>query len=310
VFSGDANNPGPVNSGCAAEPVVITASPTIDTVANPTSGNAPLTLNDSATLHNTSNLLGTGTVTFYLFAPGTTCNTAGTGNVYTQTFSNIANNGPYTTSPGYLASTPGTYQWLAVFSGDTNNPGPVNSGCGTEPVVVNAGFQGCTPGFWKNHPSAWDASTDPTIANKVFPALVSPFGYDPTLLGPPTQANKGNSFNNQPFFGFGTKNPPFPNPGIFGLPSGPFQNLKSNLTLIGALNGGGGGFAALARHGTAALLSAGSVKYTYSVSDVLNGVRNAFLAGDPNLKWGPFTNGVLNDLTAANQQSEQACPTS
>jgi hypothetical protein len=33
-------------------------------------------------------------------------------------------------------------------------------------------FQGCTPGFWKNHPSAWDQTTDPTVS-KILPFLRS-----------------------------------------------------------------------------------------------------------------------------------------
>src|SRR4029453_18110244 len=84
VFSGDANNNG-ANSGCAAEPVVVTASPTISTTTNPSSAGLGGTLNDSATLSGTSNLLGTGTITFYLFAPGVTCAVDGTGNVFSET---------------------------------------------------------------------------------------------------------------------------------------------------------------------------------------------------------------------------------
>src|SRR5262249_60482064 len=127
----------------------------------------------------------------------------------------------------------GTYYWVASYSGDSPNTNGASGACGdsNESVTVTGGFQGCTPGFWKNHPTAWDATTDPTIAN-LLQYLVSPFGYDPTLLGPPTKQNKSNSFNNQPFFGYGTKNPPFPNPGIFGLPSGPFQKLIAALTLL------------------------------------------------------------------------------
>jgi Prealbumin-like fold domain len=165
--------------------------------------------------------------------------------------------------------------------------------------VDTSGFEGCTPGFWKNHLSAWSSGTG-TLWQKIISHLTSPFGYNAGLT----------NYNNQPFFGYGSQNPPFPSPGIFGLPSGPFQGLSSTLTLKGALNLGGGGFAALARHGTAALLSAGSVKYEYGIDDVLNGVRNAFLSGNPNLITGPFSDGVLTDLSNANNQPEQACPTS
>src|SRR6266550_5046430 len=142
IFSGDTNNAGPVNSGCANEPVTITAHPTITTTANPASGTAPVALNDSATLHNTSNLLG-GTITFYLFAPGVACNTSGTGALFNQTVSVTAGNeGPYNTSGGPSVSTAGTYQWVAIYSGDANNAA-TDSGCGTEPVVDTTPGQGC-----------------------------------------------------------------------------------------------------------------------------------------------------------------------
>src|SRR5437763_1378581 len=133
VFSGDTNNPGPVDSGCASEPVVITASPPITTPQSETTGGLADSLSDSATLHSTSNLLGTGTVTFYLFAPGVACNTAGTVNVYPHPVSALF---PYATLSRASFAGPlvaGTYHWLAVFSGDTNNPGPVDSGCASEP---------------------------------------------------------------------------------------------------------------------------------------------------------------------------------
>src|SRR4051795_510465 len=138
VFSGDTNNPGPVDSGCASEPVVITASPSITTTQSETTGGLGDSLSDSATLHSTSNLLGTGTVTFYLFAPGVACNTAGTGNVYTHTVTGISTNGPHASGSFAGPLVAGTYHWLAVFSGDTNNPGPVDSGCASEPVVITA----------------------------------------------------------------------------------------------------------------------------------------------------------------------------
>src|SRR3954454_968985 len=138
VFSGDTNNPGPVDSGCASEPVVITASPSITTTQSETTGGLADSLSDSATLHSTSNLLGTGTVTFYLFAPGVACNTAGTGNVYTHTVTGISTNGPHASGSFAGPLVAGTYHWLAVFSGDTNNPGPVDSGCASEPVVITA----------------------------------------------------------------------------------------------------------------------------------------------------------------------------
>jgi uncharacterized repeat protein (TIGR01451 family) len=138
VFSGDGNNNG-ASSGCGNEPVVITASPTITTDQSPTSGSVGDTLNDSATLHDTSNLDGTGTVTIYLFEPDVACNTAGTGSVQSWSFPDVSGNGPFLTSAtaGFTADHVGTYHWLAVFSGDSNN-NSANSGCDSEPVAINS----------------------------------------------------------------------------------------------------------------------------------------------------------------------------
>jgi len=141
VFSGDANN-GSASSGCGSEPVVITASPTITTDQTPKSGSLGDTLNDSASLHGTSNLLGTGSVTIYLFEPGVDCSTDGTGAVDSWTFDGVSDNGPIDTSTsnkgGFVSDQAGIYHFLAVFSGDTNNPGPVDSGCTSEPVTITA----------------------------------------------------------------------------------------------------------------------------------------------------------------------------
>ena len=167
--------------------------------------------------------------------------------------------------------------------------------------------QGCTPGFWKNHTAAWDSSSDSTVSHllAVINANSPPFGYDPSKLGGPPATK---SFNNQTFFRYGSP----AQPGIFGLPTQSTQGLSTTLTLIGALNLGGGGYSALARHGTAALLSSGSVQYPYTPLQVLNGVRTAFLSptGNYNLSSSTFPDGVLTDLTNANNLDEQACPSS
>src|SRR5947208_340098 len=97
------------------------------------------TLNDTANLSGTSNLTGLGSVTIYLYAPGVTCHTDGSGTtVYSQTFTSVSTNGPFTTSPGYGPPlVAGVYHWLAVFSGDANNAG-AQSGCTSEPVTITA----------------------------------------------------------------------------------------------------------------------------------------------------------------------------
>ena len=95
------------------------------------------------------------------------------------------------------------------------------------------GYEGCTPGFWKNHPNAWaDTWLSPDAS------LEATFGVD--LPGP-------------------------------------------DMTLLQALNQGGGGFTALGRHAVAGLLNARTAKvdYPYRSSDIIAMVQGAVASGDP-----------------------------
>jgi hypothetical protein len=47
----------------------------------------------------------------------------------------VAGNGDYTTALGFTPTLPGTYQWVATYSGDANNE-PASTSCGDDPVVV------------------------------------------------------------------------------------------------------------------------------------------------------------------------------
>ena len=133
VYSGDPNN-APVTSPCNApnEIVVVTqAGPTIVTVASAdtTIGNS---ISDTATLAGGSS--PTGTITFTLFGPDNpTCTGAA---IFTSTVPVTNGNGSYT-SGSFTPTAPGTYQWVAVYSGDANNSG-TTSPCGApnEDVVV------------------------------------------------------------------------------------------------------------------------------------------------------------------------------
>jgi uncharacterized repeat protein (TIGR01451 family) len=101
-------------------------TPRISTLVGPTvvlGSGEPLT--DSATLVGGDN--PTGTITFTLTLNGNT--------VHTETVS-VSGNGTYTTPTGYLPTVPGTYQWVASYSGDLNNS-PVASIPGDEPQRVN-----------------------------------------------------------------------------------------------------------------------------------------------------------------------------
>ena len=133
-YSGDINN-SPASSTSGEEPVQVnTANPSLGTNASPgsvtlSSGSPPI-LTDSATL--TGGFSHTGTITFDLYAPG------GVVPVHTEIVS-ASGNGTYTTPTGYTLPTTGTvtgtYQWVAIYSGDGNNNG-VASANGNEPVVV------------------------------------------------------------------------------------------------------------------------------------------------------------------------------
>src|SRR5262249_43948028 len=110
------------------------ATPSISTTTNPSQelvGSAPL--EDSATL--TGGYNETGSITFYLFDPSTAPTTDGTGAIYHQTVSGINGDGTYTTTTGYTPNVAGTWQWVAVYSGDTKNNG-VSSGVTDEAVTV------------------------------------------------------------------------------------------------------------------------------------------------------------------------------
>ncbi len=103
-------------------------SPTASTAQN-------LIPNDSFTLSGGSS--ATGTVDFYLFAPGNTCANTTTAkaaaNFHQQ--KTLVSNGAATdndgrrvgTNGGYTATAEGTYKWLAVYSGDANNNGAVSN---------------------------------------------------------------------------------------------------------------------------------------------------------------------------------------
>ncbi|MHC5537608.1 beta strand repeat-containing protein [Singulisphaera rosea] len=110
------------------------APPTPQTPALP-----PVTLTDSATLAGGST--PTGTIIFYLFAPGVTPNGNYSNNVYTTTVP-VNGTGTYTTAKGTsstgsnIPTQAGTYQWVAVYSGDSKN-GSVTSPYGSEPETVS-----------------------------------------------------------------------------------------------------------------------------------------------------------------------------
>lgn len=105
--------------------------PTISTQVN-NAGPAPLgtLLSDTATLGNTAPdpdaSAADGTITFTAYGPHantTTCTTV----AYTQVV-NVSGNGQYVAS--FTPTTAGTYNWIAVYSGDPPNTLGVSGACG------------------------------------------------------------------------------------------------------------------------------------------------------------------------------------
>jgi len=135
-YSGDANNAG-VSGSCndPNENVVITqATPAIVTQAVPTSGTIGVSVADGSTL--SLGAAPTGTIIFRLYGPNdATC----TNLVFTSDAIAVNGNGSYGPStPSFVPTVPGTYRWIASYSGDANNA-PVAGACGAanETVTVN-----------------------------------------------------------------------------------------------------------------------------------------------------------------------------
>jgi hypothetical protein len=132
VYSGDGNN-NSVTEASGNEPEAVNqASPTITTTPGGTvvvGGTGKLT--DSATL--SGGYSPSGTITFTLYSPSNQL-------VYTDVVT-ISGNGTYSTASGtnaggYLPTAAGTYQWVASYSGDSNN-NTVSEANGNEPEAVS-----------------------------------------------------------------------------------------------------------------------------------------------------------------------------
>ena len=135
VYSGDANNAA-VRTACndANESVVVTKSGPI--IATQASG----PINVGGTISDTASLSGgtgpTGTITFDVFGPNNAICTGAP--VFTSTVP-VAGNGNYL-SATFTPTAPGTYRFVASYSGDANNAAAATS-CDdpAEAVVVSTG---------------------------------------------------------------------------------------------------------------------------------------------------------------------------
>ncbi|WP_144119526.1 hypothetical protein [Catellatospora sichuanensis] len=168
-YSGDANNTA-AGTACndPLEDVVVSplATPTITTQASP-DVDLGGTISDTATLTGGNN--PTGIITFTLFGPDD-AECAGEPVVTDGVV--VAGPGPFT-SAGVIPTEPGTYQWIAAYSGDANNA-ETTTACGDagESVVVRA--VPVTPRL------VTEASRDTFVGKRVHDTATLSGGADPT----------------------------------------------------------------------------------------------------------------------------------
>jgi hypothetical protein len=151
--------------------------------------------------------------------------------------------------------------------------------------IIPAG-EGCTPGWWKNQGvGAYDDPTD-ALAMAVNQAVLDYWYGGVAPIGWTFDGTTDSLFRD-----------------AFNLTEAQMQarGLDADLTLLEAIELGGGGFKALARHGTAALLNSLSVNYEFSADEVLQDVHDAFVSGN--------LGTLIDDFNEANNQDHSSCPT-
>ncbi|MEO8486701.1 MAG: IPTL-CTERM sorting domain-containing protein [Betaproteobacteria bacterium] len=133
-YSGDANNNAITGTcGDANESVVVSqATPTIVTAASP---NVVIggSVTDSATI--ASGVAPTGNIVFRLYGPSASVSCAAGLLVFTSAPIAVNGNGSYGPSGSFTPTVPGTYRWIASYSGDTNNAAIAGS-CGATGETV------------------------------------------------------------------------------------------------------------------------------------------------------------------------------
>ena len=237
VYSGDISNAA-ATSTCTDEHLVIaTNQPSITTTLSSTTVPVNTAVHDSSTITGATADAG-GTVTYNAYA-GTSC--SGTP-VFTNTQTVL--NGVVPDSSNFTASTSGTYNFQAVYSGDAKNSG-ATSACQTEVLTVTQPQgQYCSPGYWKQ-----------------------PQHFDSWVTYLPTQTFSS-VFGRTITINWSSKGKPQP---------------TSNPTLLQALQANGGGINLIAREAVDALLNATSLNFGFTTSQVIAAVQQAIDANNPSL---------------------------
>ena len=180
AYSGDANNVA-VTTLCndPNESVVVgPASPALVTAA---SASVPVggTVNDTATLSGGVN--PTGTITFELFGPTPGC----TGAAIFTTTKPVSGNGNYT-SASFTVTAPGTYNFVASYSGDANNAAIPFTACGAagENVTVTKAAPAIVTTASAPTPAGGPISDTATLSLGVAPTGTITFSiYGPNNVG-------------------------------------------------------------------------------------------------------------------------------
>jgi hypothetical protein len=175
------------STACGAESVVVTdVTPTLSTVASPgVQAGSGATLTDTATL--TGGKAPTGSITFLLFPPSDpTCSGKVVDAKSTVT---VVDPNPTVSQP-FAPTTPGTYHWIAVYTGDAHNG--ASNGAYIDPnesfVVSPAPVAPAGPGT-TTKPGTTPAPTGSCNAAVTAKAIL--LGIQATLTGGP-----GAAFNN------------------------------------------------------------------------------------------------------------------
>ncbi|MBN8867805.1 MAG: hypothetical protein J0H98_09640 [Solirubrobacterales bacterium] len=196
VYAGDENNEAATASCSATASTVAKASPSISIGAE----DARIGEAISATATVADGYSPGGTITFLAYGPGNTCTGAP---AFTATVS-VDGNGDYESGP-FTPDDPGSYMWLAEYSGDADNA-PTASDCGDAVSTVD-----------KARPDlALTASGDIRLGEKVSASATLTAGHQPSgdvafrLYGPDDQTCSGRpAFEaNSPLAADGTSSSP------------------------------------------------------------------------------------------------------
>ena len=153
---------GSVTAEYSAEFDVTTTVPTLTTQASAATvvGGS---ISDTATITGGNATIPTGTITFTLFGPDDA--TCGNTPIFTSTVPVSSGNGSYPSDP-FSPTEPGTYRWIASYSGDVSNSA-VSTTCGdaAEAVVVSLTVPALSTAASGNVPLGGAISDSATLSN-------------------------------------------------------------------------------------------------------------------------------------------------